>query len=1834
MASIVSSNPLGSVEYNPSATSMAGMPQQTLWTYVQDRNGRNLIEPVVGFYFNPPVGARCRWSTDNGSREPQHLRRGFQLPRRTLILWSDEKLDAEAALYREKYWEDMKTLTAPRRLEDLYEYFDSATLWKHGAINLWNVINILAADAGTNWYEHENRIAYECNSWVLDWLENFPTAQFNRENLMKWNQKTDILPAVTTQYDWAHDLRDLDLVSQNILRECFLFHFERLTGKKPAVACFNHHAAEDIAAAIRVPAQSSVPAPAPRPAPARGPLVVSSDPAFNRLQDSQPPFEPGSPPSKGLATIPEHASPVKSSAKANGLTIDTMASNKPPKHTVSAPATSVPRIAVTPHVPGEAKAEAAPIQTDGSDSTNDEFFDPRALAEKIEVKARQLSAQSAPGDTPEFMLGARMNDDQPRAASTTLAIPRHALPAKPTVAFPATKENHDTDKPPSAQAARKGPHRNDLGQHQGVTTVPTYQLPQQPMAQQGGPMGPIPHQHTMPPFGPHSSMQQPPAGFIPANPPHPNDFAPQGPLRPVIGMPAMGMPNVMFQGQISMPPPGMDMPPFISPQGQPAHAPPQYMAQKNVGIPMYQPNGYIAQPQQQQHRRGSYSANQQTKQTKQNARRGSMNSNGSRKVRDDPLHGPVYAMNPRKSSNTSPGSRKPSNLKPEHTPDVSYVPCVNSWLDQLELSQKFRQLFDECHCPRCLEASRSLYIKHGDDSVSEDIVKTSLLRYFSGWEPTSVRAMNCNRAAVVGFKTDHGAVSALQNFWSSDNKQTIPGLPNNAFVWYPLYSKHYTSKDQNPRGAPRGLVEAQNMSRRLSGHSVQRRGSNPYLGQRPMFNNPNFGQVTPGPQQPQPLREQQQQQMNDIQPGAPHAVPYLPEPPQVSKRTLWKPPADDSRPKSSTAQSAKQDNACSPKTRPHHKAVETPVPDEDWRSKPPSEEAIEDPFEEVIVADTASNDSSQGARSIKVCLPVETGSVRSRSVSPVVEDSPAQEQAEETSIEVGIIPQEESEKETACNTVEEENAVVGADTKSSSSYSMAATELAVAVEDFRPIDAFEQSPTTAEKDNQKTAYSYSKVTSELVVPTEVVDINTVIRHKPQKSRSIILIEWNEPLTSTSELQGRFTDLQDEFAPALVVDATKIPTDETEGAGTMAAADGLAETAPQEGLQATQPKKKAKKSKKKQAQANLDAPTSGPSTNTSSKTHSRGPSRTSTSRPESRASTKRPQSAAGTTAETSSRPSSAMMQDHLEDDAPVVDGERPVKRKKNKSQRRSSKQTPAAESSTVSEGQAKTGGSQDQGRVHGRVVTGEESPRKKTKTAHPRPDPAEKSSASEPTNKAADDDSRKAIDEQQVVSKDADYRANAGGSLRLKKNRSPNKSQQKSDQKEDGNDKKTPIKHEPKSLQTIFEPPSEGDRKHVSPDANLFPQQKFAIDQAKASAPPKMSINHKENVKPSGNTVKLTTNNNVRIGSLPPGFNPYPQLPPNTKPSAWSTIARRNVNEVDDDPFSVQHGEDQSRNWMKDKAVKPPTQKPRGEEDEPTSTSPTPSPDKKRQGHWGDKVKKQLNATAKAFTPSSSMTPSIISQRTTTTIAHVGAATTETSRSITTQPIPHHVKRPSLPGQKGDSTTDTRFITPAEQTLDPAKVEQPGPPTKERKKRVDERHQQQRQQHQKQLPTAAQVAAAAAGNSANAPAPAPGNTIEFPTLAVAVMAPKKQAASFARAVSATMAPSTAASQKGEEARPAPPAPVTSPDSVKPGQGVGVPASVSAAGASVRKAEQEEPKRDDWTTVGPSKKTGGKNPTTDRAAGGGGGGGKGGKLMQQGNRGASSGRAPVGEERKGG
>lgn len=1461
------------------------------------------------------------------------------------------------------------------------------------------------------------------------------------------------------------------------------------------------------------------------------------------------------------------------------------------------------------------------------------------------------------------MLNAGRSQSQPRASSTILqpavlqkidALSRHTVPEKHTAIASSHTANFNTNKLPT-RAARKSPPRGPLPRRHAVASVPTYQPLQHPMVQQGPPVGPPPQpQHMMSSFGPQNGMlqQQPPAGFMPPTPPHgmppypsasapqgphpPNALAPQGPPPPGVGMPPTGPSGAPFQNQFPMPQPQMDMPQFNQPQGHPMNAPPgpQYTAQPNIGVPLYQPNGYIAQSQQQP---GAFNGNRQIS---QNSRRGSMNSNTSRKLRDDPIHGPVYAMNPRKFSNASTGhgTRRPSNANPEQVPQGPSVTCVNAQPYRSSPDKThFGQLYDECPCSRCVEASRSVFVKHHDSSLAETKIKYILLRYFAAWNPIRVRLRSHTKAATVLFHTDHDAVSAIQSFWSAGDKHNIPGLSKDAYIWYPLYSRHYNPMGQTPTGAPRGLVAAQNTSRRLSNTSMPRRGSNPYLGQRPVFNNPNFGNGAPGLQQLQQLPQQMAGQPNisNPQPGPMYAVPYQPQPPQASQRALWVAPANGSRRKASTTAPAKEEKEVSPKPCPENQA-EGPLRKEDWRSKPPSEEAIEDLGDEVAVADTASNVSSQGSRSIAVCLPIETGSARSRSASPEVEDVPAQDRAkEEPKVEE---PELELKKGDAPATVEEPP-TKDEDAKSSSSYNKAASELVEPAEELQPIVAPKRAQATEEV-SQKTDYSYNKVMSELTGPTETIDLNTVIRHKPHKLRNPLPIEWaDEPDGGRSELQSRFADLQDEFqADIQDSPAPALATEETGGTDEVAAPEVPEELATQQEPQAKQSKKSRGKNKK-QAQVDGDAPTSGPSCNTPTDVQSRVPSRASTSRPTSRASAKHPLSATSTTAE-SSRPSSAM-QVHQELQAPVADdGAAPPKKKKNSKAQRKRKQALAAEASASSEGQAKTGGSQDQDQ--GRAVSGQESPKKKPKTLHPGPEPGpvEKPSVPEPVirDATADGSRDKQVDEQQASLKDAGYRADAGGSLRMKKNRSPTKAQQKSDEKEGD---KTPTKQEPHPLQTVFEPPSEAERKDVSPDANLFPNQKFAIDQARASAPPKMNLGKKENIKPGGKTVKLTTNN-ARIGSLPPGFNPYPHLPPNTKPSAWSTVVKRNLN---DDPFLSGKGEeDQSKSWMNDKAARSP-QKPRGG-DGTASTSPTPSPERKPGHHRGGRSKSQLNAAAKAFTPSSSPSTRAASLR-----AAAAGATPAASGLEHGRPIPHHhhhqAKKPSIPGQKG-SGADARLVTPAEQTLDSARVEQPGPPAKEKKKRASgggnpAQQQQQQQQKQQQKPTAAQVATAgAAGN-----APAPGSRKDFPALAEAAAAaagpPKNRAASFAQAAGGGAAPPPPAapaasspppSSREEAARPA--APATSPNDIKLGPRGAVSGAAGPGPAGpVGKAAREVPAEDDWTTVGPGKKAaaGGKNPAGGRA----GGGGRGGKSTQQGGRGVVGGggsRAPVGEERKGG
>ncbi|KAJ0123129.1 hypothetical protein J7T55_011593 [Diaporthe amygdali] len=1778
MAALIASNSQDWIASQLSATTADARPSRTNWHYVRDRNGMMVIDPVLGFYFNPPENAECRWSTDNGARVPQHIKKGLQLPRRTLVLWDDEKLESEAARFREKYWEEMRTLVAPQRFEDLYEYFDSATLWASGAVNMWNLVNLLANDARHNWREVEKHVASECNNWVLDWLESFPAADSNRESLVKWDQKSDILTAVTSQFDWENDLKFLDLVGQNILRECFLYHFERLTGKKPSVARFNIHAAED------------------KPTSARKPVNESAD--TTTKASSSPGVAPTpSSPAQALATIPEEAAAVKTATKSEGLSIDTSVSTRIPHQTVSAPATAVPRITIEQQPAKE--AEDVPEQKDLKSTSEDEFFTNQDLADRVEATARHLSSQSTPGEKQDYILSAYMHNTQPRAVSATEMEGtaqqgrrlQHTFPEKAGT----VPRNMNGNQPPFG-GSRDFPQGN--GPNRQQTSANTGAFPGgQSVVKQGAPMGPSHQQHMMQPFGPpHNGMQPPPPGFIQPTsshgmPAHPNSFTSSGQdLQPDLGLkPMLGLSGMEFQNQMPTRLPHTEQPQLNHPLAPPTSMPTHCSDQQNAGAPMYQPNGYIPQSQ---HRPVGETGN---KKKRHDERRDSMNSAGSRsKVRDDPIHGPVYALKSRKYSNTSTG-RQSSKLdscsainskQPASSPNIE---CRNFRLDK---PKTYNRIFIDCPCFRCMRSCRSLYVKH--DKFPQERVQTALMNHFAGWGASQVIVIAEGGGSLVQFKSDQDAIRAMRDLCAKPNQgKDIPGLGTVPRIWYALFSKHYTNPYDNPDGLPRGELEGKSNRRRSS--STLSRDSNPYRNQQPsnvLFNTPTFATRGPAMQPPQIWHGET---------GGPPHLNMVPVSRQPTQRKLWDPAsADENRKPSKTETMTKDEMIYQPKTYPK-RPVEVVALKEDWRSKPPAEEVIEDiSGDEAGPAEISSNVSSQGARSIKVCLPDEAGSSRSRSVSPKSGNDRIKEQVQRGSPKPNAsVDQNEAQAglDTAQNSMTE--AVAKDDIPFSTGYRKATAELAVPVEVFQPTADPEQLQPT-EKQGKKGLSYYSKVTSELTEATEGFDVNTVIRHKP--SRSPLPDEWM-PISERgcSNLRNRFTEL----SGALELEAleNQVVASMTEGTSVAMAPEApKTEEAPSQ-----QPKKKnfttntnkGGRSKKNKSKASNDTPDSALSSATPTEAHSRGPSRASNNRPVSRASTTRPESA-GDTTQSPSRSQSAT-QSHM-DPSPVDEPKKPMKKKNTKSQRKR-KQPFNAETSATPIGQAKTEGSQDQGRVASR----QESPAKKPKTLQSGPAPeTQRQSEPEPA-KSVDDTQGKLVGAKQDESKKSRSPDEAGGSARPEKNRPPQKPQQKGNRSEEN---EPPQKQAPEPLQTVFEPPADRNRDDASPEANLFPNQKFTIDKVKkdsAMAAPLMMS------EPSGyhrypNNRNFTTND-ARIA--------LPLLPPNAKSSGWATVAVKGGRPKSDDPFaSVQDGPEPD-DWMKDKAVKS-AQKPSSE---PTShqTSPTPSPEKKKKEQRAGSSK--LNAAAKAFAPSS--------------IPSSPAASAASVPSVNA--VPFHTKKPSLPGQKG--AVEQRFITPAEQVIDPATVTQPGPPTK--KKRVGpgpDRGDSNLKERAKSFETAlapsrtkstAQVASTASG------VPKLVDEEEFPTLAAAAAVPQRRAASAVKtsATASATASKTATAAVSKAVATTKPS-ITSPNKIKLGQRGEVSAPAADKPAVGEKIKASE---DQWTTVGSGKKAGGKNTGNGNNArsassrAGGSGTGHGGRTGGQGNRG---GQPAVGEERKGG
>lgn len=210
-------------------------PQQTAWKWTETVQSTHIPEPLMGFYTTVPAGAKMKWSTNHGKREPSLMR--HPLPARQLTHWDDNTLEAFAVLIRTRFWMDLKNLKDPQRFEDLYEYFDSEMLYNSGVYNMWNLIKKLYCEVSGQVLTITTEQRDVVNDWVQKWLYCEPNSERNRQALMNWNPKHDLLSSVLMWHDWSWGgIRELDLQGQDYLRKTLMTQNRILLQRTPAAS--------------------------------------------------------------------------------------------------------------------------------------------------------------------------------------------------------------------------------------------------------------------------------------------------------------------------------------------------------------------------------------------------------------------------------------------------------------------------------------------------------------------------------------------------------------------------------------------------------------------------------------------------------------------------------------------------------------------------------------------------------------------------------------------------------------------------------------------------------------------------------------------------------------------------------------------------------------------------------------------------------------------------------------------------------------------------------------------------------------------------------------------------------------------------------------------------------------------------------------------------------------------------------------------------------------------------------------------------------------------------------------------------------------------------------------------------------------------------------------------------------------------------------------------------------------------------------------------------------------------------------------------------------------
>ncbi|KAK0717143.1 hypothetical protein B0T26DRAFT_282846 [Lasiosphaeria miniovina] len=183
----------------------------------------------MGFYTKMPADAQCIFTISAHVPVKRWMKHPFK--QREIRDWDENQVQIKANLIRKFHPEHLMEKVAPvEKWEQMYDYFDAADIWSHGAVNLWlaidylyhenksieeakgkgkeiakgNVAEAYGQQVGDTMDINPPQLANEnpegfmiADDWAYKWL----THADNRQKLSTWDQKRDIL-SIFTANDW------------------------------------------------------------------------------------------------------------------------------------------------------------------------------------------------------------------------------------------------------------------------------------------------------------------------------------------------------------------------------------------------------------------------------------------------------------------------------------------------------------------------------------------------------------------------------------------------------------------------------------------------------------------------------------------------------------------------------------------------------------------------------------------------------------------------------------------------------------------------------------------------------------------------------------------------------------------------------------------------------------------------------------------------------------------------------------------------------------------------------------------------------------------------------------------------------------------------------------------------------------------------------------------------------------------------------------------------------------------------------------------------------------------------------------------------------------------------------------------------------------------------------------------------------------------------------------------------------------------------------------------------------------------------------------------------